>query len=158
MVAGRVIVEVQEASHQVDTVVAVRHGQLRLADRAQPPGRRERQPGRVERLELVLLGDLDPGTRIGEWPERPQPIDVGCRRRLGEHRHARVPTARAAASGVTAQGTETTTNAGSADSSSSVVRYPGTAQSWVITAARSASRVWTPVISNTSGSARATRR
>ncbi|MEJ7695554.1 MAG: hypothetical protein WKF78_02615 [Candidatus Limnocylindrales bacterium] len=64
----------------------MRSRDLCLADRAQPTRARDRQSSRVERLELVLLRDLDPGASPGERFERPEAVEVGGRWRLGQDR------------------------------------------------------------------------
>ena len=68
-------------------MVIVRDRNLGLGDHAQDPRSGARQARRVVGLELVLLGHLDPGVRCGEVGQPRQPVEVGCRRRLGQHRH-----------------------------------------------------------------------
>ena len=100
------------------------------------PERGDGQPRRVEWLELVLLGDLDPGAR-GEWPERAEAVDVGSRRRLGQYRHAALRQLGSMHGRDRPRHRDHHERRASA-SSSSRVRYAGTSQSVVMVAARSA--------------------
>ena len=78
MVTGAVV-DGQVAAHHVDAVIAVGHGHLGLTDGPQSPGCGDRQPRRVERLELVLLGDLDwaPALASGRSERRPSMSGAG---------------------------------------------------------------------------------